>query len=340
MIHWEEPWFLFGLLVLPLSLAIGFLLLNQVKSRLKKLGKAKNTALTLPMYQLHRVFWRHLFLGLAGALLALALARPQWGQRTVETERKGMYLVLALDVSQSMLAEDVKPNRLYRAKQAAIHWLDDLKNDRLALVVFAATAQIQMPMTSDYGAARLYLESVDQLKPDLQGTSLNEALTAAYKAIPKEREADAAVILISDGEDHEGKAMEMAAKMAEEGIEVHTLSVGLNQAVPIPDGKGYLKDEAGRMALTKPNKQMLAQLADVGGGTFADDPHPEQGLNRIFAALEEKQRESFSSEIKEEGREEHAGWFVAAALVLLCIELFWKNTRKPQAKVWTWFGNG
>ena len=85
---------------------------------------------------------------------------------------------------------------------------------------------------------------------------------------------------------------------------------------------------------------MLAQLADIGGGTFADDPHPEQGLNRIFATLEEKQRESFSSEIKEEGREEHAGWFVAAALLLLSIELFWKNTRKPQAKVWTWFGNG
>lgn len=339
MIHWEEPWFLFGLLALPLGMAIGFILLKQAQNRLKRLGKPKNTALTLPLYQPKRLLARHFLLGLAGSLLAVALARPQWGQRTVETERKGMYLVLAVDVSQSMLAEDVKPNRLYRAKQAAIHWLDDLNNDQLALVVFAATAQIQMPMTSDYGAARLYLESIDQLNPDLQGTSLKEALAAAYKAIPQEREADAAVILISDGEDHEGEALEMAAKMADEGIEVHTLSVGLNQAVPIPMGNGYLKDEAGKMALTKPNKQMLAQLADMGGGTFADDPHPEQALNRIFAALEEKQRESFTSEIKEEGREEHAGWFVAAALVLLSVELFWKNTRKPHAKVWTWFGN-
>jgi Ca-activated chloride channel family protein len=205
--------------------------------------------------------------------LVIALARPRFGVKMEMVERKGIDIMVNLDISQSMLAEDIAPNRIDRAKHEIGKLIELLRGDRIGLVVFAGESFLQCPLTLDYGAAKLFLNSVSTGWVEIQGTALADAIkqsTAAFKSKTKKHKV---LILISDGEDHQGEAIEAAKKAAEEGIIIYTVGVGSESGVPIPMNKGqnnvvYKKDKSGNLVMTKLNPLILEKIALEGKGKY------------------------------------------------------------------------
>lgn len=228
------------------------------------------------------VCWR-----LAAAFLAVALINPQMGTRIAEMKVKGIEIMVALDVSNSMRAEDLKPDRLTRAKRALEKFIDNLQGDRIGIVVFAGQAFVQLPITNDYGAAKLFLGAITPDVVPVQGTAIGAAIELALEGMDFTNQTQKAIIVVSDGENHEDDALTAARTAAERSVRVYTIGLGSPQGAPIPEYRnkqmvGFKKDAQGNTVITKLNEEMLQEIATAGNGTYVRASNAEVGFNTLL----------------------------------------------------------
>ena len=320
----NEIW-LYALLVIPALIVLYWVNARWRKRVLQQLADANVLETLLPTFSTVLPRWKRFLFTLGIAFLLIGMANPQIGTKYEEVKREGFELMICLDVSNSMLAEDLTPNRLERAKQAISRLVDRLKNDKIGVIVFAGDAFIQLPMTVDHSAAKLFLRSIDTDIVPTQGTAIGKAIELASSSFSTNTKANKSIIVITDGENHEDDALERAASAAEQGIKVHTIGIGSVDGTPIPMYKrgqmlGYRKDREGNTVVTKLNETMLQQIAASGEGTYVRANNSRTGLNVLMDELEGMQREEFGSKMFT-SYEDRFQYFVAVALLLLLIEV-------------------
>jgi len=326
MFKFENTYFLYGLSLIPVFVIVFFFMLRWKKRALNKFGESSVISQLLPDVSKSRAVFKFVILMFAFASLMIGLANPQIGSKLEKVQRKGVDLIIALDVSNSMLAEDIKPNRLIRAKQAISKLVDRLQNDRIGIVVFAGTAYTQLPITSDYSAAKMFLSTVNTNVVSTQGTAIGSAIKLAEKSFSKGEKNNKAIIIITDGENHEDDAIEQAKIVADKGIIVHTIGMGLPKGAPIPVyknqySKDYKKDNSENTIITRLNETMLQQIAAAGKGTYVRANNTKAGLNKIFKEINKMEKVEFDSKIFTD-YEDRFQYFIAFCLILLILEVF------------------
>ncbi len=231
--------------------------------------------------------------------------------------------MIALDISNSMMAEDIKPNRLINAKRAIYKLIEKLKNDKIGLIVFAGDAYIQLPITTDYDAAKLFLRNIDVGFIPKQGTSIGSAIKLAMRSFSPENDKNKALIIITDGENHEDNAIEMAEKARESNIFVHTIGMGLPKGAPIPiynrGQKSYKKNKEGTTVISKLNEKMLAQIAGAGEGSYVRANNTKTGLNILFEQINKMNKDEIKVN-KADAYENYFMYFIGFALFLLLLD--------------------
>jgi len=325
MFRFESEIWLYVLLVIPVLLLAFWFNARWRKKVLKQLGDANILENLMPTLSTALPRWKRLLFTLGLALVLVGMANPQIGTKYEEVKREGFELMICLDVSNSMLAEDLTPNRLERAKQAISRLVDRLKNDKIGIVVFAGEAYIQLPMTVDHSAAKLFLRSIDTDVVSTQGTAIGKAVELAMSSFSTNSKANKSIIVITDGENHEDDALKQAAAAVEQEIKVHTIGIGSLDGTPIPMYKrgrmlGYRKDREGNTVVTKLNETMLQQIAASGEGTYVRANNSRTGLNALMDELEGMEREEFDSKMFT-SYEDRFQYFIAVALLLLLIEV-------------------
>ena len=332
MFRFEHPEYLNLLILLPLLLAAYLLYLQWKKRAALRFGEKPLVTRLTPDVSPGRSHLRFLLLSLTIASVLLALANPQIGSKLEKVQRKGVDLVIALDVSNSMLAQDIQPNRIERAKQSISRLIDELENDRIGLIVFAGKAYTQLPITTDYGAAKLMLSTV---KPDMipvQGTAIGQAIEMAMASF-KEEDAGKAIIIITDGENHEDDAVEKATEAAQRGIKVYTIGMGLAEGAPIPvyrDNQlaGFKKDRSGSTIITRLDETMLQQIAQAGDGIYVRASNTQAGLRKVFEEISNLEKNTYDTKSFSD-YEDRFQYFLALAIVLMILN-FLLNERKSR----------
>ncbi|HYQ55906.1 MAG TPA: VWA domain-containing protein [Draconibacterium sp.] len=315
--------YLWGLLIIPL-LALFFVWSRISRRRaLKRFGQQEILGQLMPYSSSNRPIFKFIILMLALAFFIVGIARPQFGSKLKTEKREGVELMIALDVSNSMMAEDIQPNRLERAKRAISRLVDRLKDDKIGLIVFAGDAYTQLPITSDYNSAKLFLNSVNTQIVPKQGTAIGAAIDLARKSFTPNGEANKAIVIITDGENHEDDALASAKEAMEEGAIIHTIGMGLPSGSPIPvlvNGQSdYLKDREGNVVVTKLNEQMLEQIAAAGGGIYVRANNAQVGLNALFDEINKMEKQEMETRTYSE-YDDQFQYFFAVGLFLLLLE--------------------
>ena len=267
-----------------------------------------------------------------GIMLGIfALTRPQWGFHWEEIKRVGVDVMVAIDVSESMLAEDVKPNRLERAKREVIDLIEMLEGDRIGLIAFAGTSFVQCPLTLDYGACKMFLDYIDTDLIPVPGTAIADVIRTSLKSFSKRERKSKALIIITDGEDHEGEPIDAAKEAKKEGIKIFTIGVGREGGAPIPlkEGSGgFKKDRKGDMVITHLDEITLQKIALETGGSYVRSVTGDMDLDKIYQEgikqhVEQKQLKS----TRKRRWEERFQWFIFFALLFVSVEFFVSERR-------------
>jgi Ca-activated chloride channel family protein len=284
-----------------------------------------------------RQIWKAVLVILGVGFLVLALARPQIGTRLEEVKREGVDIFVALDVSYSMLAEDVKPSRLEKAKYEISKFIDGLEGDRIGLIAFAGEAFIQCPLTLDYGAAKTFLEIMDPSLIPEPGTNLGAAIELAVKSFESQERKYKVLVLITDGEDHGESAQQMAEAAEKEGVVIYTVGIGSPQGVPIPiyDERGqhigFRKDRKGEIVLTKLDAFSLGKIAQATGGEYYYSATGETKLDKIYDRIAKMEKKEVAS-AKFTQFEERFQWLLAFAIFFLALEVVLSEKVKPRGE--------
>jgi len=324
MFRLAHPQFLYLLLIIPL-LVLLFVYASQRKKRaLAAFGDLSLVMRLVPEYSGTREILKFIIWSVAWVFIVLALADPQTGSKLEKIKRKGVDMVFALDVSNSMLAQDITPNRLERAKQAIIHLLGKLENDRVGLVVFAGKSYVQMPLTTDYSATRLFLSNVSPGMIPVQGTAIGDAIETSASSFSNTKQSKA-IIIITDGENHEDNAVEAAQTVAAKGIRVYTIGIGLSEGAPIPvySGNtqiGYKKDASGATVITRINEPMLQEIAKAGQGIFVRANNSQSGVQEVFDQINKLEKAEYNEAFFSD-YEDRFQFFILAALILILGEV-------------------
>ena len=323
--------FLYLLLLVPVFL-IGYGVLRFMRARrVKKFGNPDLVEQLMPSRSRSKGWIRMVLFCLAFAFFVIGLARPRTGARLAERKTQGAEIIVALDVSNSMLAKDYSPNRLERAKLSISRLSEKLQDDRIGLVIFAGTSFVQLPVTTDYVSAKMFLSSITTESIPIQGTAIGDAIRLSIKSFSAQSEKSRVIIVISDGENHEDDAVAAAKQAAELGIKVYTIGVGSAEGQPIPLNGELMKDRQGNIVVTKLNEQMLRDIARAGGGAYIHAGGEEFGLNPIIQDIRKMEDEEFGSVVFEEYDEQYM-YFFGAALLLFVIEML-IGERKPRRKL-------
>ena len=320
MVYLAQSQYLLLLLLVPLLFVAYALYLRARRKRIARLGNPELVAQLMPEASVGKGWLKVSLLAAAWFFFALGLARPQLGARLKEHESKGVEVVIALDVSNSMLAEDYSPNRLERSKLAISRLVDRLQGDRIGLVVFAGQAFVQLPITADYVSAKIFLKTINTESVPIQGTALAEALMSSARSFSTQSEHSRAIILITDGEDHEGDVLEAAKAIAEQGIRIYCIGVGSPQGKPIPKNGSLMKDRNGDIVVSRLDEDILQEIAGIGEGKYVRAGNREFGLNPIIDDIRTLDKEQFNSVVFEDFDEQYM-YFFAIALFFLVLEL-------------------
>jgi Ca-activated chloride channel family protein len=266
-------------------------------------------------------------------IIIISLMRPQWGFEWKEVKRSGLDILIALDTSKSMLAEDVKPNRLERSKLAVKDLIKKLHGDRIGLIAFSGTAFLQCPLTSDYSGFMISLDDTGVYSIPKGGTSISSAIRAALESYEGGKKKYKVLVIITDGEDHEGNAVDWAEKAKAQGIKIYTIGIGTKEGdlIPVTDEEGhkmFLKDSSGNVVKTRLDEDTLKKIAMTTGGSYVKATNIEFGLDLIY---DEKLSKMEKSDTKDKMVKKYNEKFqipLAAALLLLCIEMFIRERKK------------
>lgn len=312
--------YLILLLLIPLFFVAYAVMRHFRKKRIRKFGDGTLVKELMPSVSSSKGWVRLTVFSLAFLFFVLGLSRPQIGARLKERNTKGVEIMIALDVSNSMMAEDYSPNRLERAKLAISSLVDKLRDDRIGLVVFAGTSFVQLPVTTDYTSAKMFLNSINTESVPIQGTALGEAITTCIRSFSTQSERSRAIIVITDGENHEDDPVAAAKQAAEMGIKVFTIGVGSAEGKPVPYKGELLKDRDGNIVVSRLDEKVLREIASAGNGAYVRAGMSEFGLNPIVDDIRKMDEEMFNSVIFEEFDEQYM-YFFAIALALFVIEM-------------------
>lgn len=269
MFRFEDPIYLWLLLLIPLLAIVRLISLRSKRKKLKRLGDPELLSQLSPDVSKVRPAVKFWLLEAALALIVVMVARPQMGRQINSDKREGIETIIAMDISNSMLAQDVTPSRLEKSKMMVEDLVDHFNQDKIGLIVFAGDAFVQLPITSDYISAKMFLQNIDPSLIQTQGTDIGQAIDLAMHSFTQDAKTGKAIIVITDGEDHEGGAEEMAEKAHDAGINVYILGIGDPKGAPIPIGNGqYMKDKSGNTVMTALNEDMCKKVAAAGKGVY------------------------------------------------------------------------
>lgn len=321
MFRFANPDYLYLLFILPAI--VGFYLYAMASKRkaLKRYGNPQLLLALMPEVSPKRQHLKFWVLFASITLVIFIIAGPQFGTKLETVKREGVEIMVCLDVSNSMLAEDVTPNRLGKAKQMLSRLTDGFSNDKMGLIVFAGDAFTQLPITSDYISAKMFLSSIDPSMVSTQGTAIGAAINLAMRSFTPNESSDKAIILITDGENHEGDAIAAAKKAAEKGVHVNIVGMGQPQGAPIPVGgsNNFLKDKEGNVVVTKLNEQMCQEIAAVGNGMYVRADNTNAALKALQSEIDKMNKSELDSKVYSEYNEQFQvlAWI---ALFLLIVE--------------------
>ena len=320
MINFASSQYLLLLLLIPVFLVLQWAVLRLRRRRIRKFGDEELVEQMMPSYSVVKAWLRLSFFLTGFFFFVIGLSRPQIGAAIKEQETKGAEIMIVLDVSNSMLAEDYSPNRLERAKLAISRLVDKLRDDRIGLIVFAGNSFVQLPVTTDYVSAKMFLNSISTESVPIQGTAIGEALNTAMRSFSAQSEKSRAIIVITDGENHEDDPVAAAKQAAELGIRVFTIGVGSPEGKPIPLNGELIKDKEGNIVVTKLDEAILRDVAAAGNGLYVRAGNTEFGLNPIIDQIKKMEDEKYSSIVFEEWDEQFM-YFFAIALLFFVLEM-------------------
>ena len=329
MINFAQAQYLFLLLLIPFFFLVQALVLRLRRRRISKFGDEKLVAQLMPSYAKAKVWVRLTLFSLGFFFFVIGLSRPQIGAKLKEHETKGAEIMIALDVSNSMLAEDYSPNRLERAKLAISRLVDKLRDDRIGLIVFAGNSFVQLPITTDYVSAKMFMNSISTESVPVQGTAIGEAINTAMRSFSSQSEKSRAIIVITDGENHEDDPVAAAKQAADMGVRVFTIGVGSPEGKPIPMDGELLKDKDGNIVVTRLDEKVLQEVAQAGKGLYVRAGNTEFGLNPIIEDIRRMEDEKYSSIVFEEYDEQFM-YFLAIALFFFVIEMLVGDRRSKR----------
>ncbi len=330
MIYLAQGGYLLLILLIPLIFIAYWLMRRIRRKRLARFGDPELVALLTPEVPRRKGWAKLTLLSIALLFFCIGMSRPQIGATLKERQIKGAEIMVVLDVSNSMLAEDYSPNRLERAKLAISKLVDELQGDRIGLIIFAGESFVQLPITSDYVSAKIFLNSITTESVPVQGTALGEAIRTAIRGFTSESEHSRAIILITDGENHEDDPVAAARDAVDMGARVFCIGVGSPEGKPIPMDGGLLKDKDGNIVVTRLDEQTLRDIASAGQGLYVRAGNTEFGLNPVIDEIRTLQDKEFQSVVFEEFDEQYM-YFFAIALVFLLLEFFMSDTRNRRS---------
>lgn len=332
MFRFEDPIYLWALLVIPVLLLIRLAGWRRRRSKLRKFGDPELVRQLMPNVSKFRPTVKFWLLLVAWALLVVMVARPQVGAEVQRDKRNGIEAIICLDISNSMLAQDVAPSRLDKSKLLVESLVDRFTNDKIGLIVFAGDAYVQLPITSDYVSAKMFLQNIDPSLIQTQGTDIAQAINLGLHSFTQADKIGRAIIVITDGEDHEGGAMEAAAEARKKGVNVFILGVGDTKGAPIPTGDGgYMKDRSGQTVMTALNEQMCREVAQAGSGKYihVDNTGDAQTeLNNDLARLQRGESEA----VIYNAYDEQFQAFGILVILLLVVEVCILEAKNPLLK--------
>lgn len=315
---------LWWLITIPVFVVAYIVYTQRKRRQLVEFGDPELMAQLMPDASKTRPIWKLSLLMVALVFLIIAAARPQFGQKEKTIKRQGIEVMVALDISNSMLAKDVAPNRLDRAKQMLNKIIDNMVDDKVGLVVFAGEAFTQLPITCDYVSAKMFLNTTSPALIQTQGTAIGAALRTAVASFgTAESEAGRAIVLITDGENHEDDAVAMAKQAYERGIQVFVIGIGKPEGSPIPKAgtNEYMKDRSGQVVVSKLNEEMCQQIAAAGHGVYVRCDNTNTAMRALQKELDELATAELESTVSADYNEQYQS-FVLVALLLLVIEFF------------------
>jgi Ca-activated chloride channel family protein len=329
-------------------LAIWFISIRLQKKKWEKFGDKELVNRLLPEVSYRLKNWKFIMLILAFTSLIISISNPQIGSKLEKVKRIGIDMIIAVDISNSMMAEDIKPNRLASAKRAISKLVDKLEGDRIGIIVFAGKAYTQLPITTDYSAAKMFLSTVSTDFISTQGTSIAAAIEMGRNTFNNEnkrgknKERNKAIIIITDGEDHEDGAIEQASKASDEGIMIYTIGMGTQKGAPIPNFRngrkiGYKKDKEGHTIITKFNENLLQSIAKEGNGVYARANNNKSGLKHILDEINKLNKTEIETQTFKD-YESRFQIFIAIGLFFLLIEIIIEE-KKSKWNSFNWFNS-
>jgi len=322
----EEPIYFYALAIIPVMIVIFLLVLWWKKRTQKKFADLELLEQLAPNSSVFKSTLKLLILSLGIAFLVLALGNPKMGSKLKTVKREGVDIVFALDVSRSMLAEDIAPNRLEKAKQVISKIIDNLGSDRVGVIIYAGNSYPLLPITTDHAAANMFLQNAS---PDLvssQGTAINEALELAKTYYNNDEQTNRFLVIISDGEDHQEETKQMAQNLSNDGVKVYTIGVGTEKGGPIPlresgDLVGYKKDRKGETIITKRNAEVLQNIADIANGKYIDGNITENPVKEISSIMANAQKSEFETKQFSDYKDQFQ-WFLGIGVFFLLLDVF------------------
>ena len=332
MLRFEDPIYLWMLLIIPILVLVRFIVWQKRKRNLRKFGDPSLLKEMMPDVSKYRPTIKFCLLLSAITILIFMIARPQVGSKISHEKREGIEVLIALDISNSMLAQDVIPSRLEKSNLLIEDLVDHFTNDKVGLVVFAGDAFVQLPITNDYVSAKMFLQNINPSLITTQGTDLARAISLSQSCFTQREHIGRAIIVITDGEDHEGGALEAAREAYKKGINVFILGVGTSKGAPIPDGNGgYLKDNSGQTVLSALNEQMCQQVAKAGNGVYIHVDNTSDAQERLNKELSKLQSGISDTVVYSEYNEQFQ-IFGIILLLLLIVETILLESRNPLFK--------
>lgn len=322
---------LYLLILVPVLVIVYLLAVGRRRRLVARFGNPGLLRELMPDFSRGRIRFKAVLFIAAYTLLVFAAARPQFGSKLREEHSRGVEMMLVVDVSNSMMAEDFEPNRLERTKYAIGKLFEGLQQERVGLVVFAGEPKVQLPITSDYRMAQAFAKRISPSLVGEQGTAIGRALEQAMLSSSSQSEQSRVIVLITDGENHEDDAVEAARKAAEQGIRIYTIGIGTPEGAPIQIDGDFIKDENGEMVVSKLDEAMLEQIASITGGAYVRATKQSIGLEEIVKSIDEMEKSDLATVRFEEYNEQYQ-YPLAAALVLLVLDVFILSRRNPRLR--------